>query len=487
MADAPDAADMPEEERLPAGEAHADEPSPTSVPLPGADDDFGLAPRPASGTKAVDPLIGIDLGGVHIEALLGEGGMGRVYRARQADPDRVVAVKVVRFGISNEKTLRRFRREAEFLSRLEHPGIAKIFVVGTYESDFGDVPFFVMEYVPGATSITRFASDHGVSVRDRLALFARVCDAVAHGHGNGVVHRDLKPGNILVDAEGNPKVIDFGVAKSTDSDLTLTRQSDSGSLVGTVQYMAPEQFVEGHDARNIDSRADVYSLGVVLYELVSGTLPYSLEGKAVHEASLVVCEEIPRTLRSRDTSCPRAVSDIADRCLQKAPRARYRDAGEIAVDIRRLLAGSRPLHARANPVAGLVRGLARRRRWLVPLLVALGCALLPTLLWPVGGSLARLAGISRESAAGSGAGDGVLSGKWRWIAAGRELAPVEFFPDGRAVGAGVSGTWTLVDPAKRAFRITWSNGYVDLVTSSADGRSLDGRNTEGSSVEARRK
>jgi hypothetical protein len=251
--------------------------------------------------------------------------------------------------------------------------------------------------------------------------------------------------------------------------------------------MAPEQFVEGHDARNIDSRADVYSLGVVLYELVSGTLPYSLEGKAVHEASLVVCEEIPRTLRSRDTSCPSAVSLIADRCLQKAPRARYRDAGEIAVDIRRFLAGSRLLHARANPVTGLFRGLARRRRWLAPLLVALGCAALSTLLWPIDGTLTRLASLSRESAAARDARDGILTGKWRWIAAGTELAPVEFFRDGRAVGARVTASWTLIDPAKREYRIEWSNGYVDLVTLSADGLTLGGQNTEGSSVEARRK
>ena len=465
-----DAADM-HDEQDDAGPESPESPL-TSKPLSGADDDFGLSPRPALRAKVRDPLLGLDLGGVRIEQLIGEGGMGRVYRAQQTNPDRTVAVKVVRFGISNEKTLRRFGREAEFLSKLQHPGIAQILVVGTYESDFGDVPFFVMEYIPDAKSITTYARDQKLPLRERLALFAQVCNAVAHGHERGVVHRDLKPGNILIDAAGQPKVIDFGVARSTDSDLTLTRQSDSGSLVGTVQYMAPEQFVEGHDARNIDSRADVYSLGVVLYELVSGTLPYGLEGKAVHEASLVVCEEIPRTLRSLDTSCPRAVSAIADRCLQKAPWARYRDAGEIAVDIRRFLAGSRPLHARANPVAGLFRGLARRRRWLVPLLVALGCAALPTLLWPIGGSAA---------------GEGVLSGKWRWIAAGTELAPVEFFPDGRAVGARVTGTWTLIDPAQREFRITWSNGYVDLVILSADGRSLEGRNTEGSSVEARRK
>jgi len=480
-----DAADMHDDQDE-AGPEFPESP-PTSKPLSGAEDDFGLAPRPASGPKAVDPLIGIDLGGVRIEALIGEGGMGRVYRAWQSDPGRTVAVKVVRFGISNEKTLRRFGREAEFLNKLEHPGIARIFVIGTYESDFGDVPFFVMEYVPDAKPITTFSRDQKLPLQDRLALFAQVCDAVAHGHERGVVHRDLKPGNILIDAESQPKVIDFGVAKSTDSDLTLTRQSDSGSIVGTVQYMAPEQFVEGHEARSIDSRADVYALGVVLYELVSGELPYILEGKAAHETSLVVCEEIPKPLRSRDKSCPRAVSLIADRCLQKAPRARYRDAGEIAVDIRRFLAGSRPLHARANPVAGLFRGLARRRRWLAPLLVSLGLAALPAFLWPLDGTLTRLASLSRESAAARDARDGILTGKWRWIAAGTEIAPVEFFRDGRAVGAGSTATWTLVDPANREYRIEWSNGYVDLVTLSADGLTLGGQNTEGSSVEARRK
>ena len=208
-----DAADMHDDQD--EGGPESPESALTSKPLSGADDDFGLSPRPALRAKVRDPLLGLDLGGVRIEQLIGEGGMGRVYRAWQADPGRTVAVKVVRFGISNEKTLRRFGREAEFLNKLEHPGIARIFVVGTYESDFGDVPFFVMEYVPDAKPITTFSRDQKLPLRDRLALFAQVCDAVDHGHGQSVVHRDLKPGNILVDAEGNPKVIDFGVERNT--------------------------------------------------------------------------------------------------------------------------------------------------------------------------------------------------------------------------------------------------------------------------------
>ena len=121
------------------------------------------------------------------------------------------------------------------------------------------------------------------------------------------------------------------------------------------------------------------------------------------------------------------------------------------------------------------------------MLVALGLVALPALLWTLDGGLTRLASLSRDSAAASDARDGILTGKWRWVAAGTELAPVEFFTDGRAVGARVTGVWTLIDRAKREYRIEWSNGYVDLVTLSADGRTLDGQNTEGSSVEARRK
>ena len=378
-----DAADMHDDQEEAGPESP--ESALTSKPLSGADDDFGLSPRPALRAKIRDPLLGLDLGGVRIERLIGEGGMGRVYRAQQTDPDRTVAVKVVRFGISNEKTLRRFGREAEFLSKLQHPGIAQILVVGTYESDFGDVPFFVMEYIPDAKPITRFARDQKLSLQDRLALFARVCDAVAHGHDRGVVHRDLKPGNILIDAAGQPKVIDFGVARSTDSDLTLTRHSDSGSVVGTVQYMAPEQFVDGTDAPAIDSRADVYSLGVVLHELVSGVLPYNLEGKAMHEASRVVCEEVPPSLKSRDKTCPRDVSLIAEHCLRKAPRERYRDAGELAEDVQRHLAGESLLHARPSVIGPLRRTVSRFRHWVAPTLAGLGIAAGVMMLVPLKG------------------------------------------------------------------------------------------------------
>jgi serine/threonine protein kinase len=305
--------------------------------LPGADDDFGLAPRPASGgrrrSRPVDPFVGRDIGGVRIISLLGEGGMGRVYQGEQLRPLRTVAVKVVRPGVTPDTAARRFENEAAFLARLQHPGIAQIFVVGTYASDFGDVPYFVMEHVADARPITQYARDEGLPLPHRLALFAEVCDAVAHGHARGVVHRDLKPGNILVDGEGRPKVIDFGVARSIDSDIRTTRHTQV--FVGTLHHMAPEQFAAPDSGPTIDSRTDVYALGVLLYELVAGTLPHDLSRKAVHEAARAVCEDAPVPLAVREPRCPEDVSRIAARCLAKAPRDRYADAGEVAADVRR--------------------------------------------------------------------------------------------------------------------------------------------------------
>lgn len=338
----------------PDHEAKSQDRSP--VPFPGQADDFGLTPKPREPkvrAQRVDPLLGVNLGGVKIVKLIGEGGMGRVYEALQERPSRTVAVKVIRQGITSEKTMRRFEREAEFLAKLQHPGIAQIFIVGTYSSDFGDVPFYVMEFIPNAKPITNYVHEGTFSLEEKLTLFRQVCEAVSHGHDRGIVHRDLKPGNILVDGQGSPKVIDFGVARSTDSDLALTSmKTDTGQLIGTVQYMSPEQF--GPDPDDLDGRTDVYSLGVVLYELLSGSAPYSVRKKALHEASRVVCEEMPPPLRAVDKSIPRDVSAIAERALQKDRRRRYHTAGDLAADIGRFLAG--------KPVKAQPQGLLDRIR-----------------------------------------------------------------------------------------------------------------------------
>ena len=156
-----------------------------------------------------------------------------------------------------------------------------------------------MEYVPDAKTITQYADESRLAARDRLQLFAKVCDAVHHGHQRGIIHRDLKPANILVDATGEPKVIDFGVARATDSDVvTTTTQTGLGQLIGSMQYMSPEQC--DADPHEIDTRSDVYSLGVVLYELLTGELPYEATGSTIVQAVQIIKEHAPRALSAHN-------------------------------------------------------------------------------------------------------------------------------------------------------------------------------------------
>ena len=337
-------------------------------------------PQPLGDRRHRDPLVGLDLGGVRILGVLGEGGMGRVYVGEQISPARQVAVKVVQLGMATEATLRRFGQEAAIHSRLDHPAITQCFAVGTHESGLGPVPFAVMELVRGAKPITVHAREHSLPLDERLRLFKLACEGVAHGHARGVVHRDLKPGNILVGDDGHPKVIDFGIARGMEDELAAqTRVTRTGQLLGTLHFMAPEQFVDGKGTAVVDARTDVYALGVVLYELVSGVRPYELDGKLMHEASRIVREVEPRPLRSLDRSCPRAVSLIADRCLRKNPRDRYRDAGELAADIGRSLDGERLLYARPSVFGQLRRAVSRRRHWALPAVAGLG--LMAGLAW----------------------------------------------------------------------------------------------------------
>ena len=205
--------------------------------------------------------------------------MGTVYEAEQDRPRRKVALKVIRPGLASPQLLRRFELEAQVLGRLQHPGIAHIYEAGMADAGYGPQPFFAMELVPGRP-LTEFAEAEQLGTRERLKLMARVCDAVQHAHQKGVIHRDLKPGNILVDGQGQPKILDFGVARATDADLAVTTlQTDIGQLVGTIPYMSPEQ-IEA-DPSQLDTRSDVYALGVITYELLAGRLPGYLYGRPV--------------------------------------------------------------------------------------------------------------------------------------------------------------------------------------------------------------
>ena len=305
-----------------------------------------------------DTRAGQKIGPCTLRRMIGRGGMGAVYEAIQENPRRTVAVKLMRRGITSKTALRRFEFESQILARLRHPGIAQVYEAGTHQEDGEDTPFFVMEYIPGALSITDYARKQALSVRDRMKLFLQVCDAVQHGHLKGIVHRDLKPGNILIASNGKPKIIDFGVARSTDSDLALTTlQTDIGQILGTVQYMSPEQCEA--DPNDIDTRSDVYALGVILHELLTGQLPYDLSTAQLHEAIRIVREQTPTRLSSIDRRLKGDLEVITHKALEKERRRRYQTATALSEDIGHWL-DDEPIHAKAPGAMDTLVRFARR-------------------------------------------------------------------------------------------------------------------------------
>ncbi len=268
------------------------------------------------GGSETDPLVGQDIGAYRIESVLAAGGMGTVYLAEQQSPRRQVALKLLRAGIASSSALRRFEYEAEILAHLRHPNVAEIYEAGTHLG----LPFFVMEFIPDAQPITDYAEQHDLSPRDRLKLFAQICDAVHHGHQRGIIHRDLKPANILVDVAGRVKVIDFGVARATDADIALTTlRTETGQLVGTLQYMSPEQC--DADPHELDVRSDVYSLGMVLYELLCRRLPYDVREATLATAARVICEHPPPRPSSVTGKRSRVRTPIRTRSASQRPAA----------------------------------------------------------------------------------------------------------------------------------------------------------------------
>ena len=310
-----------------------------------------------------DRMIGRRVGNFTIDRLLASGGMGSVYVATQDEPRREVALKLMRPGIASRSALRRFRFEAQVLGRLHHPNIAQVFEAGSHDDGSGGVPYFAMEYLPDTTPITVFVESKKLRTRQRLSLFAKVCDAVHHGHQRGIIHRDLKPNNILVDSSGEPKIIDFGVARATDSDLAVTTlHTQIGQLVGTLQYMSPEQ-CEG-DPDDLDTRSDVYALGVVLYEVLCGQMPYDVTRVPFSEAARVIREEAPAKPSIVNRTLRGDVETIVLKALEKDRDRRYQSAADLAQDIGRYLRGE-AIEARPPSAVYRVRTFARRNRGLV--------------------------------------------------------------------------------------------------------------------------
>jgi tetratricopeptide (TPR) repeat protein/predicted Ser/Thr protein kinase len=319
---------------------------------------FPASPVVRSETTSAPPLPA-SIGPFRLWRSLGAGGMGTVYEAQQDNPRRSVALKVIRADRATPELVQRFRREAHILARLQHPGIAQVYEAGV---DADGRPYFAMEFIRGVP-LDEYARGHGLDARARLELLARVCDAVEHAHSRGVIHRDLKPGNILVDDSGQSKVLDFGVARVTDADVrTATCQTEVGELIGTLAYMSPEQMAA--DPTALDRRADVYSLGVILFQLLSGRLPYALEHLPLSEVVRVIREQTPVRLSALDARLRGDMETIVAKALEKEPARRYSTAAELADDIRRHLR-SEPIKARPPSALYQLSKFARRHKALV--------------------------------------------------------------------------------------------------------------------------
>ncbi|MEM7311410.1 MAG: serine/threonine-protein kinase [Planctomycetota bacterium] len=315
---------------------------------------------------------GREVGGYRIQRFVARGGMGAVFEATQAGTGKRVAIKVLAQS-SSEAWRARFRHEIGLLARLSHPAIAQIVDADLHEDpELGSRPFFALEFVDGA-SITRFADEQGLDLDARLRMMIDVCRGVQHAHQRGVLHRDLKPENILVERpEGGgppqPKVLDFGIGRlEAAGDATEPGLTREGDVLGTLAYMSPEQ-VGGNPAA-VDTRSDVYALGVLLYRLVTGELPIDVRGLSLSEAALRIAQASPRPASSLRPELDADVDTICAAAMAGDKERRYASASELAADLERYLANE-PLAAQPASRLHHLRLFTRRHRGLTAGLVA---------------------------------------------------------------------------------------------------------------------
>jgi serine/threonine protein kinase len=349
-----------------------------------ADDDATIDSQKFTEPKS-ETDSGSRIGPYHLRQKIGEGGMGEVWLAEQSHPiKRKVALKIIKSGMDSKEVVSRFEAERQALALMDHPYVAKIYDAGTTPRGR---PYFAMEYVQG-TPITEHCDRHKLNVSERLELFRQVCEGVQHAHQKAIIHRDLKPGNVLVaeqDGKRAPSIIDFGVAKATAQKLTeQTMFTQLGALIGTPEYMSPEQAeMTGED---VDTRTDVYSLGVILYELLAGALPFDpteLREGGFEGIRLMIREKDPQlpstrlsaideqsrvTAGSRRTDLPvlqRQLKGDLDwitmRALEKDRTRRYASPNEFAADVRRYLEHE-PVLASPPSTTYRVKKFVRRNR-----------------------------------------------------------------------------------------------------------------------------
>jgi hypothetical protein len=358
-------------------------------------------PRPsAAGNLPVIP-------GYEIVRELSRGGQGVVYQAVQTSTKRKVALKVLLDGgMASAVAQRRFLREIELAASLRHASIVTVFDSGVTEKG---QQFYVMDYIRGQT-ITATAREGKLPVRRTLELFGAMCEAVGYAHQRGVIHRDLKPSNILVDAEGVPRVLDFGLAK-TMANGADSLASQTGQLLGTLRYMSPEQTRGNPD--EIDMRTDVYSLGVILYELLTGKFPYPVDGALADVLRHIVSTEPTAVTRSwsaesgvgaregRPGKCPidDELATIVKKCLSKDREKRYQNAGELARDLGRYLAGE-PIEAKRDSASYVLRKALARHRG--PAIAALVILIVAAIGLGVSAVAWRRAAVERDAAIAAG-------------------------------------------------------------------------------------